>query len=198
MRFSNKCGIQIFFGMIGSGKTTFAASIARKALKHHIRVFSNMPIKGAYKLDLADLGHYDMDNSILLIDEAGIDFDNREFSKNFKDKKRLEFFKLIRHCHSAIYLFSQSWSDMDCKIRNLAGKYWYVKRSLIPWTVCAIPVKKSFGINEHEKKPDDIYSLPHPFIRPFVTARTFGPLSWSYFDSWEHEPYPKKEYELWS
>ena len=122
MKFDNRCGIQIFFGLIGSGKTTIAANIARKAQKRHIRVFSNMPISNTLKFELSDLGHYDMANSIILIDEAGIDFDNRQFKSNFSDKNRLYFFKLIRHYKSSIFLFSQSWSDMDCKIRNLAQK----------------------------------------------------------------------------
>lgn len=197
MKFDNKCGIQIFFGLIGSGKTTIAASIAKKALRRGIRVFSNMPIKNCYILDLQDIGHWDMDNSILLIDEAGIDFDNRDFSKNFRDKCRLKWFKLVRHHHCSIFLFSQSWSDMDCKIRNLACKYWYVHRSLFPFFVSACPVKKSFGINDNEKKPDDIYSIPHPLLRPFVESRIFGPLYWKLFDSWECDMLPVKDYKIW-
>lgn len=47
MKFDNRCGIQIFFGLIGSGKTTLAANIARKASKRGLRVFSNMPIKNS-------------------------------------------------------------------------------------------------------------------------------------------------------
>lgn len=197
MKFDNKCGIQIFFGLIGSGKTTIAASICKKALKRGIRVFSNMPIKGAYILKIEEIGHYDMDDSILLIDEAGIDFDNRDYSKNFKDKKRLSWFKLVRHHHGAVFLFSQSWTDMDVKIRNLACKYWYVHRSIIPFFVSACPVKKSFGINENEKKPDDIYSIPHPLLRPFFEHRVFGPLYWKLFDSWECDKLPVKSYDHW-
>lgn len=197
MKFDNRCGIQIFFGLIGSGKTTLAASIARKALKRGLRVFSNMPIHGTLKFDLDDLGHFDMSGSIILIDEAGIDFDNREFKKNFSDKNRLYFFKLIRHYHSSIFLFSQSWSDMDVKIRNLATKYWYVKKSMFPFFVCAIPVRKSFGINDNEKKPDDIYSLDNPFIRLFTTSRCFAPLNWKLFNSWDAVELPVKEFDIW-
>lgn len=197
MKFDNRCGIQIFFGLIGSGKTTLAANIARKAQRRHIRVFSNMPIQGTLKFELSDLGHYDMSNSIILIDEAGIDFDNRQFKSNFSDKNRLYFFKLIRHYKSSIFLFSQSWSDMDCKIRNLAQKYWYVKKSLIPFFVCAIPVRKSFGINDNEKKPDDIYSLDNPFIRLFTTSRCFAPLNWKLFNSWDAVELEQKDFEIW-
>lgn len=197
MKFDNKCGIQVFFGMIGSGKTTIAASIARKALRRGIRVFSNMPIKGTFLLDLNDLGHYDMSHSILIIDEAGLEFDNRSFSSNFKDKARLSFFKLIRHYFSSIFVFSQSWSDMDIKIRNLAVKYWYVKKSFIPFFICAIPVRKSFGINEQEKKPDDIYKLDPLFIRPFTSSRVFAPLNWSLFNSWDAPKLPEKAFKTW-
>lgn len=197
MKFDNRCGIQIFFGLIGSGKTTLAANIARKASKRGLRVFSNMPIKNTLKFDLDDLGHFDMSGSVILIDEAGIDFDNREFKKNFSDKNRLYFFKLIRHYHSSIFLFSQSWSDMDVKIRNLATKYWYVKKSMLPFFVCAIPVRKSFGINDNEKKPDDIYSLDNPFFRLFTTSRCFAPLNWKLFNSWDAVALPIKDFEVW-
>lgn len=197
MKFDNRCGIQIFFGLIGSGKTTLAANIARKASKRGLRVFSNMPIKNTLKFDLDDLGHFDMSGSVILIDEAGIDFDNREFKKNFSDKNRLYFFKLIRHYHSSIFLFSQSWSDMDVKIRNLATKYWYVKKSILPFFVCAIPVRKSFGINDNEKKPDDIYSLDNPFIRLFTTSRCFAPFNWKLFNSWDAVELPVKDFDIW-
>lgn len=197
MKFDNRCGIQIFFGLIGSGKTTLAANIARKALKRKIPVYSNMPILGTYKLDLNDLGHYDLSGAVLLFDEAGIDFDNRQYKTNFSDKQRLVFFKLIRHYHSSIFLFSQSWSDMDLKIRNLATKYWYVKKSMLPFFICAIPVRKSFGINENEKKPDDIYSLDNVFLRLFTTSRCFAPLNWKLFNSWDAPQLPTKEFSLW-
>ena len=67
-------------GLPGCGKTTFAASFVKQVLRYNkkhkdkqIRVFSNVPIKGALEYSWKeDFGNVDMSESIIILDEAGL------------------------------------------------------------------------------------------------------------------------------
>ena len=112
--------LSVFYGAPGSGKSTLAAFYAQKALKAGYRVYSNFPIKGCYAYEKSDLGKYAMTNCLIIVDEAGIDWNNRDFAYNFSKKsggsKALEFFKKHRHEKAEIMCFSQTFDDMDKKI----------------------------------------------------------------------------------
>ena len=98
--------LNVYFGVPGSGKTTFAAYLTRWALhenviirfcrrhqnpvtrallnsrylKRRIDVYSNVPITGAYVLNAReDIGHYMIEDAKVIIDEAGIEYNNRNF-----------------------------------------------------------------------------------------------------------------------
>lgn len=98
--------LNVYFGVPGSGKTTFAAYLTKWALhenalirfcrkhqnpvtrvilnsrylKRRIDVYSNVPITGAYQLDAkTDIGHYMIENAKVIIDEAGIEYNNRSY-----------------------------------------------------------------------------------------------------------------------
>ena len=92
--------LNVYFGVPGSGKTTFAAYLTKwalhenalirfarkhsnwalcnallnsKYLKRRIDVYSNVPITGAYQLDAkSDIGKYMIEDAKVIIDEAGI------------------------------------------------------------------------------------------------------------------------------
>lgn len=192
---SNKCEIVTYFGNVGSGKSTIAASIAKKALKKGIPVFSNFAIKGCYILDPKnDLGHFSITNAVIIIDECGIEYNNREFKTNFKDVAHLTFWKLFRHAHLQIHVFSQGWNDMDLKIRTLSTRLYLVQRSIIPFIFTRCPIHVKFGINPNTKEPCDVYSFPHFLLRPFVKKYTFGPLYWKMFNSFELPYLPDKDW----
>ena len=98
--------LNVYFGVPGSGKTTYAAYLARKAQKESIvirlckrfpcrftnwilsgnnwkrayPVWSNVPIKGTYQLNAkSDIGVYMIQNGKMIIDEAGVEFNNRDY-----------------------------------------------------------------------------------------------------------------------
>lgn len=120
--------VTMFVGLPGSGKTTYAASFVKQALKRGNKVYSNVPIKGAYEYNWqTDFGNYDMSNSLIILDEAGLDVDNRSWEKNF-NRDKVEFLKLLRHYHSKMVVFSQTWNDCDIKIRSMVGLLYIVKR----------------------------------------------------------------------
>lgn len=66
-------------------------------------------------------------NVLILIDEVGMIWDNRNF-KNFSDSTR-NWFKLQRHYRCKVVLFSQSF-DVDKKIRDLCDDMWLIQKKL--------------------------------------------------------------------
>lgn len=176
--------LSIFFGVPGCGKTTLASCYARKYMKKGFKVYSNVPIKGTIQYNpVEDLGVHQIENALIILDEASIEFNNRKF-KSFPDTC-IQFFKLHRHYHTEILVFSQSWNDCDATIRRLAFQYYLVRPSLIPYFVQAVPIRRKIGINETTNQPDDIYSFYPLLLRPLKNRNFFAPLAWKLFDSWE-------------
>lgn len=178
----------VYFGAPGSGKSTMACRLARQALKKGITVFSNVEIIGCLELDpRSDIGKYDISNGLVIIDEAGIEYNNREF-KSFSQSQN-KWFKLYRHAHCDIVIFSQSFEDMDKKLRLLANRYFLVERSFIPKFIRCRRISKKIAINEVDSQIIDAYD----FV-PFSRRLYFGPKYWKYFDSYAMPPYPKKQW----
>lgn len=189
MKYKDEKIISIYFAPPGSGKTTFAASLVRKCNKHKLPVYSNVPIVGAYEFDcVADLGVHQIEDCKVIIDEAGIEYNNREF-KSFP-KTSLVFFKLHRHYGVSIDIFSQSWDDMDKKIRALAQRYYVVKRTSIPWLITARPIYRRISVNEQNKEICDEYYFKHWLSMLFCSKYIIAPLYWSMFDSYEAPKLP--------
>lgn len=190
-RLPKKFILSVYFGVPGSGKTTFAAWLTKHDLKKGRKVWSNVPITGAYKVDCQeDLGRYMITGGRVIIDEAGIDFNNRDF-KAFS-KQQLKFFKYHRHYELAIDVFSQGYDDMDKKIRTLAQRYYVVKKSLIPFFVYRRRIGKRVGISEMTKEIIDEY-----FFVKFSRRYIFSPLLWRLFNTHSRDPLPEKEWEHW-
>ena len=96
--------IQGYFGLPGSGKTTFLTMLAQKELRKirknksvYDKVLTNFYCDGCYKIDYKDLGHYSIENSLILLDEITLDADSRDF-KQF-DKFHKSFFLFLTFYH---------------------------------------------------------------------------------------------------
>lgn len=169
----------IYFGSPGSGKTTFAAYLASQALKKGIPVYSNVPIKGCFEIKKSDIGYVHLENALLIWDEAGIDFDNRNFKSNFT-YEQVRWFKLYRHYKMQIAIFSQSFEDMDKKLRVLSNHQYLVKHiPLLPYFPFRRTINKYIGINEDTKQVQDSYEFV-PFSRKFILGFRY----WKMFDSY--------------
>ena len=183
--------LSIYFGVPGSGKTTFAAYLTKHDLKRGTPVWSNVPITGAYKLDpKTDIGNYMISGGRVIIDEAGIEYNNRDF-KEFS-KKSLYFYKYHRHYQLAVDVFSQGFDDMDKKIRTLAQRLYVVKKSIFPWFIYRREIKKRVGINDMSKDIIDEY-----YFVKFSTKIIFSPPLWKMFNTISREEYPKKNWDTW-
>lgn len=180
--------VNLYIGVPGAGKTTLAAHIAKKAIKHNVPVWSNVPIKGTFQLDPKnDMGKYDISKGRVIIDEAGVDFNNRNYMKNIPDDM-LYWLKRHRHYDVAIDLFSQGL-DCDKKFITLARNIYIVSKSLIPFFLKYKRVVKKVGVDSITKQLIDEY-----IIVPFSARYVFMPTKWKMFDTKEHKPLPTKEW----
>ena len=190
--FKPKYTFDIYFGVPGSGKTTFAAWIAKRCIKRNIPVWSNVPIKGTYQVNpQQDIGKYLIAGGHLIIDEAGIEYNNRDF-KNFS-KESTYFYKYHRHYKVSVHIFSQGFDDMDKKLRTLATKLYVYKKSLIPFFIHRYEISKKVGINELTKEICDEY-----YKRPFSGKWIFSPILWKLFDSYSYKELPEKAWKSWN
>ena len=206
--------LNVYFGVPGSGKTTFAAYLTRwalhenalirfcrrhgnpltrlilnsKYLKRRISVYSNVPITGAYRLDAkVDIGHYMIEDAKIIIDEAGIEYNNRNY-KSFP-QEAIYFYKYHRHYRVSVDVFSQSYEDMDVTLRRLAQNFYVVRRSLVPGCIVAIRIRRRVGVDEQTKQIQDLYSMGLPVLD---TKRIFSPPLWKLFNSYSRKELPQK------
>ena len=177
----------IYFGVPGSGKTTIAAYLAKKALKKNKKVYSNVSIKGTYEVCKADIGNYLIDNGLLLIDEAGVDYNNRKF-KSFTDEE-VYFFKHHRHYKVDVAIFSQGYDDMDLKLRTLATRLYIVKKSIFPGFIKRKLITKRIGIDKQTSQIIDKYSFAI-----LGTKYIYCPKLWKMFNSYSTKDLPIKDF----
>lgn len=211
--------LNVYFGVPGSGKTTFAAYLAKQAQresivirfcrrfpcrftnwivdgkhwKRPIRVYSNVPISGTYKVDAReDLGKYLIEDGKLIIDEAGVEFNSRQY-KSFP-ANAIYFFKFHRHYGVSVDVFSQSHEDMDVTLRRLAQNFYVVKKSILPWFVVIKRIRRKVGIDNNTHQIVDAYSFGVPILD---TKHIFCPPLWKMFNSYDHKDLPEKEWQSW-
>lgn len=185
--------ITLIYGAPGSGKTTYAAKITHDYLSQGVPVYSNVPIKGAFILTKDDLGKFNIPFGVVILDEIGTIYNNRDFSRNFVTKKgesessSLRWFKQHRHEGVEIYAFSQAFDDVDKKIFNLATEFYICKKSIFHNFVSLRRMHTWPDIDEEKHKPDDFYDFA------FLGRHWFyAPKYWPMFDSFERMGLPAK------
>ena len=124
LNYKNPYKLIMIFGKKGSGKNTLLTKWSIKYNKLGYTVYSDSEIFNTYKLNTNWIGKYDFPkNSVLLIQEAGMTWDNRNF-KSFPSEVR-DFFKLQRHKNVIVVLASQSF-DVDKKLRDLTDEMYLI------------------------------------------------------------------------
>lgn len=190
-RYFKKIHLEVYFGVPGSGKTTLASWLAKKAIKRGINVYSNVPINGTLKLNpKEDLGKYLIEECLVIIDEAGLEHSNREFRTFSKDNRY--FYKMHRHYRAKVAVFSQA-DDMDIVIRNLAFKFWLVKKSIIPYFTVAKGIHKYIGIDNISHDIKSMYDFDFFIFNKWV----FNPPLWKMFNTYDAKILPEKLFDKW-
>lgn len=193
--------VKYFFGLPGAGKTTIMSKIAKEAVKskRYKNVYGNVKLRipGYTYIDNDCIGRYELVDGIVLIDEATLFADSRDYKKF--GKERTEFFMLHRHDNIDVVLFSQAWDAVDKKIRQITDMVYYVFKPRflgflftnyyrIPYDIIIPDPKKN------QQSLGEIiqgYCKPSFFQRLFNTKRVFRPFYYKYFDSWARTPRPE-------
>lgn len=185
--------IRYFVGVPGSGKTTLACRLLMKNIKPFIKLsknpykynFANFDNKLANVIDLSLLATQKLPpGSYLAIDESGIEFNARGFKS--LPMGFIEFFKMHRHEHCDIDIFSQTWDDTDKQIRDLASEIWLIKKvGPLSYARC---VYKRVGIDEvtHQLQYQHYFRSVFMQLLPFMPKQfifCWRPSYYRYFDS---------------
>lgn len=211
--------LNVYFGVPGSGKTTFAAYLARQCMrqsrvitwaqrhpgkfsarllssrlfKRAVPVWSNVPITGTLALDaLHDVGRVMIQGGKVIIDEAGVEYNNRNH-KSFP-QEAIYWYKYHRHYQCSVDVFSQSYEDMEITLRRLAQNYYVVKKSLLPWFVVCRKIRRKVGIDENTHQIIDKYYFGLPLLG---SKWVFAPPLWKLFNSFSRKDLPEKEWKVW-
>lgn len=191
----------LYFGLPGAGKTTLMVYHALKAVrrKKYKNVYCNVPITvpGVTYIDNECIGKYQLENGLVLIDEATLFADSRAY-KEF-DRQKLEFFLKHRHYNVDIFLYTQQWDGVDRKIRCITDRCYYVyKTKLTGWLVTRY-YRIPYGIIIPDPKKDNggqkLGEIVQGYCKPGFFVRLFAPRLlrcryYKYFDSWEHNRLP--------
>lgn len=135
-RYRNPWRLYLVFGKKGSGKSSYLIKLAYRYLKRGWVVYTNMEdcvIPGVRIININHIGDYVPEaHSLLLLDEVGMVWDNRDFKK-FRTEVR-DFFKLQRHYKVLCYLASQTF-DVDKKIRDLTDGMMLCTNVMTAWSL---------------------------------------------------------------
>jgi hypothetical protein len=185
--------IKLIIAPPGYGKTTELARICKEALKKKMNVYSNVYIENTYMMEITDINFYLMENGILVLDEAGLDFDNRAW-KNFSEKLT-RFFKLHRHYNLDVYLVSQDY-DIDSKIRALATSVRIMQKSLFyPYVIKWRTVVTTIDIAEDNS--DIVKIFKWKFLLFDLHYHFAFPL-WKLFNSYYRDKLNIKVWKKWT
>lgn len=217
--------ITCYFGLPGSGKTCLATSICQKFIRniareialnnalggnanesHYKKVFTNFHCDNCYKIKFEELGVYNFDNCLIVLDEITLDADNRDF-KQFKKSSKY-FFSMHRHYDCDIIYCTQDWQNVDKKIRDNTYNLFYIRplfdhfpilKKIFPITVIRT-IYRQLVINEMTNEIQNGYRFPTFIEKLFCrTTRLLWRPSWyEYFDTKEKTIELKtKDFEKW-
>lgn len=181
--------ISAIFGLPGSGKSLCLSYIAYRAVNNksinfhgfnlstakYARVYTNFPFEGAYKLDFETLGRAEYNNCLMLIDEIQLFADSRNF-KTFGDNLKY-FFSMHRHDKIDIVYASQSFDNVDKRIRSLTDRLYYIDK--IAFNLIRVRAILSFFDVSHGNINEG-----YQYCNGLNTKYFYAPRLYKYNDTW--------------
>jgi zona occludens toxin (predicted ATPase) len=111
--------------MPGAGKSNALVNIAHKALAQGRQVYSNIAIKGCNKIEFTDLIEFRFPrNSVILLDEAGRNFNARDWKNLPPDI--FDLFTLHRHLGLDMFIAVQDFGMIDINLRRVIELTWWI------------------------------------------------------------------------
>lgn len=193
--------VSLYFGLPGCGKTTLLSALAVKGLRKrspykHVCCNVRLNIEGITYITSEDLGTYKIEDSLILLDEAAIEFNSREY-KNFA-KRLVSFFMLHRHFRDDIVLFSQGWDTQDRTIRLITDRVYYVFKGFLlgHWFTRYYRIPYDIIIPDPRNGNEKLGEIVQGYCKPGFLGRLFSgwlyrPKYYKYFDSWEAPELPE-------
>lgn len=193
-RYRNPYKLYMCFGKKGSGKTTLMTKLALQYQKKGWHVYCDREIPGVTLFRTEDFGRYEFPpNSLILIDEVGLVWDNRNF-KNFPEHVKV-YFKYQRQYRHVVYLFSQSF-DIDKKIRDMTDHLYIVQNWMNCFSIARRVTKTLTVVHadrsaQGESKIVDDYHIDSLLFAFFGSVRiTYIPKYAKYFSSYNPPQLP--------
>lgn len=199
IKYRNPYKLYMVFGKKGSGKSTLMTKLAVKYQKKGWKVYSDTQLPGVYCFSIDDFGKCQFpENSLVLIDEVGLIWDNRNF-KSFPEHVKV-YFKYQRQYRCVVYLFSQSF-DIDKKIRDLTDHLYLVQNYFNCFSIARRITKRLTVVHadrsaQGESKITDDYEID-PLWKCFFGSVivTYIPHWAKYFKSYNPPQLPAYETE---
>lgn len=190
--------VSLYFGLPGSGKTTYATYLAVKTAKAikkgwspYKYVYTNYPVNysGVYKLDTNDIGKFNIHDALIIIDEATLMADSRDY-KSFTYNMK-SFFLLHRHFKVDIVLFTQQWDGVDKKIRVITDRCYYIHKGAIRrWISYCNRIPYGIIIPDGKSTQEKLGEIIQGYRKPDIITRLFSPRInrkryYQFFDSFD-------------
>lgn len=199
IKYRNPYKLFMVFGKKGSGKTTLMTKLCLQYRKKGWNVYCDREIPGAIQFPTECFGKWSFPpNSLILIDEVGLIWDNRNF-KSFPEHVKI-YFKYQRQYRHVVYLFSQSF-DVDKKIRDMTD-HLYIVQNWFNFLSVARRVTKTITVvhadksAQGESKIVDDYHIDSLLLAFFGSVKiTFIPKYVKYFKSFDPPSLPAFEGE---
>ena len=198
--------VTVIAGKTGSGKTMLATSIALDYLKNDIPVFSTYYIEGANILPFDFYNYNFPENSLLIIDEAQIGLDSREY-KNLSRSgiSSLLKAKLSMHRHQKldIIFITQNVEEIDAQIRRYCSELFFcshtfLRRKITKNGFVILPYIQTFEVwpdiltyEQYKKRID-----PRISIRDYGVVKRFKIITHKVFNKYNTYQNDKTSYNL--
>lgn len=203
--------VSLYFGLPGCGKSTTLTKFAydasraidrdikraekgKKTLCPYKHIYGNIELTGIlhyHQIKFDWLGRYDIRDALILIDEATLEVDSRDF-KSFKEHSK-RFMLMHRHYNVDIIFFTQQWDGIDKKIRVITDRVYYVYKGVFTGKWLTRMYRVPYGIIIPDPKKDSsekLGEIVQGYCKPSLLVRLFSPyvvrsFYYPYFDSWE-------------